>query len=159
MSSIDSSSAFLQIPLRDSSRQYTEFLFDSTVYQYKRTPCGFRNSLSAFVRALKMVLGDDTSEFVVACVDDVLVFSRSYSEHLSHLNIVLSKLTRAGLTVNAFKCRFYQVEVKFLGHKITQTSVSPDPQSIAAIFKYPAPRNQKQLRQFLGTCNFHNSYC
>jgi hypothetical protein len=50
-----------------------------------------------------MVLGDDTSEFVVAYVDDVLLFSRSYSEHLSHLNIVPSKLTRAGLTVNALK--------------------------------------------------------
>jgi hypothetical protein len=101
-------------------------------------PYGFRNSLPAFVRALKMVLGDDPSEFVVAYVDDVLVFSRSYLEHLSRLNIVLSKLTRAGLTVNAFKCRFCQAEVKFLGHKITQTSVSPDPQRIAAIFYIPS---------------------
>jgi hypothetical protein len=53
-----------------------------------------------------MVLGDDTSHFVVAYVDYFLIFSRSYLEHLSHLNIVLSKLTRAGLTINAFKCRF-----------------------------------------------------
>jgi hypothetical protein len=105
-----------------------------------------------------MVLGDDTSEFVVAYVDDVLVFSRSYSEHLSHLNIVLSKLTRAGITVNVFKCRLCQAEVKFFGHKISQTSVSPGPQRIDAILKYPAPRNKKQLRLFLGTCNFHSRF-
>jgi hypothetical protein len=156
MSSIDSSSAFLQIPLRDSSRQYTAFIFDPTVYQYNRTPYVFRNSLSAFVRALRMVLGDDTSEFVVAYVDDVLVFSRPYSENLSHLNTVLTKLTRAGLTVNAFKCCSCQAEVKFLGHKIPRPVSGP--QRIAAIFKYPAPRNKKQLRLFLGTCNFHSRF-
>jgi hypothetical protein len=95
MTSIDLSSAFLQIPLKKQSRQYTAFLFESTVYQYKRTPYRFKNSLSAFVRALKLVLGDDTSSFAVAYVDDVLVYSRSYSEHISHLNLVLKTLASA----------------------------------------------------------------
>lgn len=158
MTSIDLSSAFLQIPLKKKSRQYTAFLFDSTVYQYKRVPYGFRNSLSAFVRALKLVLDCDSSEFVIAYVDDVLVHSRMFAEHMAHLNLVLSKVTNAGFTVNASKCRFCQTEVTFLGHKINQLGVSPDPQRIAAILNYPAPRNQKQLRQFLGTCNFHSKF-
>jgi hypothetical protein len=92
MTSIDLSSAFLQIPLKEQSRQYTAFLLESTVYQYKRVPYGFRNSLSAFVRALKLVLDCDSSDFVVSYVDDVLVHSRSFHEHMAHLNIVLNKL-------------------------------------------------------------------
>jgi hypothetical protein len=56
MSSIDLSSAYLQVELLEKSRKYTAFLFDSTVYQYKPVPCGFKNSLSAFVRALKVAL-------------------------------------------------------------------------------------------------------
>jgi hypothetical protein len=128
------------------------------VWQYKRTLYGYKNSLSAFIRALQLMLGGDTAEFVVAYVDDVLIYSKDFFEHMSHLELVLKRLTSAGFTVNASKSRFCQAEVKFLGHRINQYSVSPDPERIAAILKYPAPRNQKQLRQFLGTCNFHSKF-
>jgi hypothetical protein len=64
MTSLDLSSAYLQIELHEESRKYTAFLFDSTVYQYKRVSYGFRNSLSAFVRALKLALGGRTEGFV-----------------------------------------------------------------------------------------------
>jgi hypothetical protein len=158
MTSIDLSKAFLQLPLKKSSRPYTAFLFDSTVYQYKRAPYGFRNSLSGFVRALKLALGNETSEFVVYYVDDILIHSRSFNEHLRHIDIVMHKLTQAGFTVNAAKCQFCQTEITFLGHRITQTGVSADPARVEAILNYPPPRNQKQLRQFLGTCNFHHRF-
>jgi hypothetical protein len=74
---IDLSSAFLQIPLKKESRPYTAFLFESTVYQYKRTPYGYKNSMSAFIRALQLVPGGDTSGFVVANIDDVLGYFRT----------------------------------------------------------------------------------
>jgi hypothetical protein len=77
MTTFDFRSAYLQIPLHKDSRKYTAFLFDATVCQYKRTPYGFRNSLSAFVRALKLTLGSDTESFVVFYVDDVLLCMRS----------------------------------------------------------------------------------
>jgi hypothetical protein len=67
ISAIDISSAFLQVELEPSSRKYTAFLFESQVYQFTRTPYGFKNSLSAFVRAL----GTDTQEFVLSYVDDL----------------------------------------------------------------------------------------
>jgi transposase InsO family protein len=158
MTSIDLSSAFHQIKLDEASRKYTAFLFDSTVYQYKRTPYGFRNSLSAFIRALKLVLGKGIESFVVFYVDDLLIFSPTFEEHLRHIDMVIGKLTKAGFTINAAKCRFCQTEVKFLGHRINQTGVSADSDRVAAIRKYPVPRNAKQLRQFLGTCNFHNRF-
>jgi hypothetical protein len=118
MSTLDLTSAYLQIPLHRDSRKYTAFLFVSTVYQYTRTQYGFRNSLSAFVRALKLALGGETDEFVVFYVDDVLVFFRSFQEHLRHLDVVLGKLARAGFTLNATKCRYCQKEIRFLGHRI-----------------------------------------
>jgi hypothetical protein len=90
--------------------------------------------------------------------DDVLIFYKNFNEHVSRLNLVLKRLTGAGFTVNASKCRFCQAEVTFLGHKINQTCVSPDPQRIAAIFRYPTHRNQKTLRQLLGVCNFHSNF-
>jgi hypothetical protein len=128
------------------------------VYQFKRVPYGFKNSLSAFVRALKVTLGNETDEFVVFYVEDLIIKSKSFEDHLIHLDYVLGKLTRAGFNVNAAKCRFCQKEIKFLGHRITNMGVSADSGRIEAILKYPAPRNMKQLRQLLGTCNFDSTF-
>jgi hypothetical protein len=110
------------------------------------------------MRALKMVLGEDTCEYTVSYVDDIVVFSRNLGEHMQHLDTILGRLTRAGFNINASKYKFCQKKISFLGHEISQTGVSADPQRTAAILNYPVPRNQKELRQFLGTCNFHRRF-
>jgi hypothetical protein len=158
ISSIDLNSAFLQVELHEDSRKYTAFFYDSVVYQYKRVPYGFKNSLPAFMRALRLALGEGNESFVLAYVDDILVYSRTFEEHLKHLDIVIGKLTQAGFTINIAKCKFCIKEIKFLGHVISPTGVAADPTRIDAILNYPSPKNQKQLRQFLGTCNFHNRF-
>jgi hypothetical protein len=118
ITSIDLSSAFLQIGLKKESRKYTYFLFDSQLYQFTRCPYGLRNSLSAFVRALQLTLGSDTCDYALAYVDDITVYSPTFKLHLKHLDTVLGRLTRAGFTVNAGKCKFYKTEISFLGHVI-----------------------------------------
>jgi hypothetical protein len=158
LTSLDLSSAFHQIQLDEESRQFTAFLFDSTVYQFKRVPYGFKNALPAFIRAIKLALGGSSLNYVVFYVYDILIYSKTFDEHMMHIDTVLGKLTEAGFTINAYKCRFCREEVKFLGHRINRTGVSADPDRIAAILSYPAPRNVKQLRQFLGTCNFHRRF-
>ena len=159
ITSLDLSSAFLQVPLKETSRQWTAFQFQSKVYQFKTVPYGFKNSLSAFIRALEKVLGDDEiNNNLVMYVDDLLVHSSTFSEHLQHIDAVLHKLTTAGFTVNAAKCQFCKPEVKFLGHIISDKTVRPDKERIEAILRYPAPKNQRQLRKFLGVCNFHQQF-
>jgi hypothetical protein len=71
---------------------------------------------------------------------------------------VLGKLTTAGFTINIDKCEFCKQEIKFLSHVISDKQVKVDPERITAILNYPAPRNQKQLRQFLGSCNYHHRF-
>jgi transposase InsO family protein len=158
ISSLDLISAFLQIPLEESSRKWTAFQFEGQTLQFTRTPFGFRNSLASFIRALTHVLGTDSTEYVLHYVDDILIYSKTYEDHLKHLDAVLGKLTNAGFTINLDKCVFGKQEVKFLGHVISDRQVKVDPDRVAAILKYPAPRNQKQLRQFLGTCNYHHRF-
>jgi hypothetical protein len=98
MSSIDLSSAYLQAELHEESRKCTAFLFDSTVHQFKRVPYGFKNSLSAFIRALKLALGRGSENYVVFYVDDILVYSRTFEEHLSHLYEVIRRITNVRLS-------------------------------------------------------------
>jgi hypothetical protein len=76
------------------------------VYQFKRVPYGFKNSLSAFIKALKLALGKDTESYVTFYVDDIIVHSRTFEEHLIHLNTVIGQLCKAGFTINASKCQF-----------------------------------------------------
>jgi hypothetical protein len=91
-------------------------------------------------------------------VDDLLVHSSTFADHLIHLDTVLRKLTAAGFTINATKCQFCKSEIKFLGHIVSDRTVKPDKERIEAILKYPAPKNQRQLRKFLGVCNFHQQF-
>jgi hypothetical protein len=158
ISSIAISSAFLQIELAPESRRYTAFLFESQVYQFTRTPYGFRNSSSSFVRALQSTLGSETTRFALCYVDDITVFSQTYELHPRHLETVIGKLTGAGFTINAVKCNFCKPEIAFLGHVISDGGVFPDPGRIAAILNYPAPKNQRESRQFLGVCNYHHRF-
>jgi hypothetical protein len=125
------------------------------VYQFTRVPHGFKNSLPEFVRALKLPLSESTEKNILFYIDDILVHSKTFEEHLRHLDTALGKLTNAGFTINAAKCRFSRERVKFLGRHINRTGVSADPDRVDAILNYQAPRNSKQLRQFIGTCNFH----
>jgi len=157
MESLYLTSAFLQIPLEASSRKYTAFLFDTNIYQFQRVPFGTKNSLAPLVRGLRKV-GSVVSSFRACYVDDIVIFSKTSEEHLRHINLILNKLTTAGFTINALKCKFCRPQMNFLGHVIGPEATSADPQRITAILSYPAPRNQRQLRQFPDTCGSHYKF-
>jgi hypothetical protein len=91
-------------------------------------------------------------------VDDIVIFSKTFEEHLRHIGLIVKKLTTAGFTINALKCRFCQPQMNFLGQVIGAEAISADPQRITAMLSYPAPRNQKQMRKFLGICGFHRKF-
>ena len=154
MKSLDLTAAFLQIPLEASSRKYTAFLFDTNVYKFQCVPFGTKHSLAAFVRGLRKVLGSGVNSFCACYVDDIVIFSKTFEEHLRHINLIFNKLTPAVFTINALKCKFCQPQMNFLGHAIGPEAISADPQRIAAILSSPAPRNKKKCDNFLGLADF-----
>lgn len=83
------------------------------------------------------------------CYVDITVQSSTYELHLEHLKTVFGRLTAAGFTINAGKCNFCRTEI---------CPLAPDRQRIKAVLSYPAPKNQRQLRQFLGVCNYHHRF-
>ena len=158
ITSLDLSSAFLQIPLEKSSRQWSAFQFESNVYQFTTVPYGFKYSLAAFIGALEKVLGDcGLNNNMVMYVDDLLIHSSTFTEHLYRFDLVLDKLTSAGFTVNAAKCQFCKPEIKFLGHIISD-GVKANRERTEVILSYSVPKNQRQLRKFFGICDFHQQF-
>jgi hypothetical protein len=159
ITSVDLSSAFLQVALKETSRKWTAFQFQGNFYQFTSNPYGYKNSLAAFIRALEKLLRlDELTNHVVTYVDVLLIHSATFSDHLYHIDRVLERVTTAGFPVKAAKSNFCKPEIKFLGHIVSDKTVTADPERIAAILRYPAPKNQKQLRQFIGICNFHQKF-
>jgi hypothetical protein len=105
-----------------------------------------------------MTLGTDTSGFALSYVDDLVVYSPTFDHHLRHLETVIGRFTKAGFTINATKCSFCRTEITFLGHVISNGGVTPHPKRIEAILNYPRPKNVRQLKQFLGVCNYHHRF-
>jgi hypothetical protein len=123
ISSIDLNNAFLQIPLEESSRIWTEFHFEGQTYQFTRVPFGFRNSLASFIRALQLVLGSDSTGYVLNYVDDISVSSKTHQEHVKHLDAVRGKFTTAGFIISIDKCDCCKQEIKFLSHVTPHSTV------------------------------------
>jgi hypothetical protein len=87
---------------------------------------------------------------VLVYIDDIVVFAKTQAEHDQIVARVLKALADAGFTVNKAKCSFSQTRIKFLGHVIENGKILPDPEKIEAIRNFPVPKNQKELRAYIG---------
>jgi hypothetical protein len=116
-------------------------------------PFGLSNAAQNFQRLMDLLFRD--FPFIFIYLDDMLIFSRSRSEHLSHLDTVLAVLAENGLHINPAKCQFAQPEVDFLGHHVTVSGLSPIASHTQPILDFPTPSDVKTLQKFLGMLNFY----
>ena len=91
-------------------------------------------------------------------LDDILIFSETFEEHISRLEAVFSRLKQHGLKLKASKCEFFKTSVRYLGHVVSDTGVETDPDKIAALSSWPEPTNVKQLRSFLGFTGYYRRF-
>lgn len=110
---------FFQIPLEKESRQYTAFVLEGKAYHFCRIPFGIKTASDGFVRAMNNDLRDELADFPTIYVDDVLITSKSFPEHLVHLDIFFTKIGKAGLTLELSKFFWCNDNVKFLGFILT----------------------------------------
>ena len=156
MSTLDLTSSFWQIALSEKYRKYTAFMVNGHVYEFCVIPFGLKVSTPALLRGLDRELM--YLKFLLRFVDDMLCLSKSIEEHFIHLNILLEKLIKCGITLNFDKCHFAQIETKFLGHVLTPRGIYQDPEKLEKIRNFQRPRNLKQLQSFLGFLNFYSKF-
>ena len=104
-----------------------------------------------------MLQGINGKEAVVY-LDDILIFSRTIEEHWDRLDNVLNRIQIAGLRINPEKCFMLKSEVKFLGHIISSKGIKTDQTKIEAVQKFERPKCVKNLRSFLGLCNYYRKF-
>ncbi|VEN53305.1 unnamed protein product [Callosobruchus maculatus] len=158
LSTLDLTASYWQIEIKEDDRKFTGFLYDNETYVFKVLPFGLSTSVASLIKAVKEILGPQSEGFVSAYVDDLLINSDNFEEHLKHLEFVLQKLKERNVTVKLRKCMFVRSEVPYLGHIISGEGVRMDPDRIRAIQEFPTPRNIRDLRGFLGLVNFERRF-
>ena len=121
-------------------------------------PFGVCNALATFQSLMEVFLAGILWKSCFAYIDDVLVCSQTFEEHLVHLGQVLSRLCQAGLRLKAKKCLFLREEVPYLGHVVTPGGIKPDPAKTEKMKSYPAPMDVGQVRQFLGLASYYRRF-
>lgn len=158
-SSTDLTSSFWHVPIHEDDQKFVGFKHRNLTYVWCRTPFGLRNSGASLIRAVEEIFKDDFKRGIMIYVDDILCAAETFQEHLEQLEYVFSKLEKAGFTIKLSKSKFGRTDIQFLGHIISQDGIRPDNNKMQAIREYPVPRNLKQLRGFLGLCNYYNKFC
>ncbi|XP_071948803.1 uncharacterized protein [Antedon mediterranea] len=157
-STLDLSHGFFQIIMADESINKTALRVPWGLYEFVRMPQGLSNSPGTFQRVMEYVLGDMNLTQIVLYLDDILIFSSSFKQHLSRLENVLSRLYKYGLKVKGKKCDFFKTEVTYLGHVISSAGVAVDYGKIEKILTWPTPKSITELKSFLGLSSYYRKF-
>lgn len=157
-STIDLVSGYHQVAVHEKDRHKTAFTTPFGLYEYHRMPFGLCNAPATFQRLMQAVMSDFVFQIVLIYLDDLLVYSSTFHEHLVRLETVFRRLKETGLKIKIEKCHFLQPEVRFLGHQVSSQGVSTDPDKISAVREWPVPGTLKELRSFLGFCSYYRRF-
>ena len=157
VSKFDLLKGFWQVPLTERAKEVSAFVTPDGLFQYKVMPFGMKNSPATFQRLINQVVsglpGCD------AYIDDVIIYSETWEEHLDIMRKLFERLSAAKLTVNLSKCEFGKATVTFLGHVVGQGLVKPIEAKVTAICEFPAPVGKRQLMRFLGMAGYYRKFC
>ena len=156
LSSLDMANAYHHIPMAPEDIPKTAFICEQGLFEYGTLPFGLTNAPSYYSQLMSIVLNG--VENATAYLDDVLIWSKTFEDHLETLAVVFDRIRSAGLKLNRKKCEFFKNEMKYLGHLITTEGLKPDKDKIQVIQDLNPPINVKQVRSFMGMANFFRRY-
>lgn len=155
---IDMARGYFQVPIAEVDRCKTAFMANNKLYQFKVMPLGLANAPSTYSRLMNMVLKGLTWKTCLVYLDDTIIFSKSFEDHLVHLEEVLTRIVNANLKLRPDKCTFAADDVHYLGYVITPYGIKPDPNKVSSIVSLPFPKTPRELVRFLGATRFYQMF-
>ena len=157
-SSIDLNAGYWQIPMNDADKDKTSFITDAGLFRFNVLAFGLTNAPVTFQRYMDAVLAGLKWNILLVYIDDVLIYSKSFEDHLRDLEEVFNRLIEANMQLKPSKCHLFQQKLIYLGHQVSAEGIKPDPRKVQAIKEMPAPINVNEVRSFLGMCGFYRKY-
>jgi len=155
---LDLRSGYWQIILTDRAKRLMGMITQLGTFGWNVLPFGPKNAPAHFQRVMRKVLAQTLEKFALVYIDDIIIFSDSFEDHIKHIKEVFQCLKTANLMVAKDKAHFCLKQVKLLGKVVTGEGMIPDPAIIADVNNFPTPKNAKQVLRFLGLAGVYQNF-
>lgn len=157
-STLDLVSGFHQIQMNPNDVAKTAFITQWGLYEYQRMPFGLKGAPATCQRVVDNIIAGIKYKTALVYMDDCVVFSKTFADHVFDLEEVFTRFAEANLKFKPKKCFFFGSAVAYLGHVVTEDGISPDPEKMEAVARFPAPRNLPELQSFLGLTSYFRKF-
>jgi hypothetical protein len=150
---IDLVSGYWQIPVAEEDVHKTAFICSEGLYEWIRLPMGLSNSPATFQQLMQEVIPPTVqASYALVYMDEIIIHSKTFEDHITHLQDILDRLRDADLHIKPSKVRLARNEVHYLGH--CKEGTKPDPQVVESVVKMAPPTDISELRSFLGLSGY-----
>ncbi|XP_068235246.1 uncharacterized protein [Palaemon carinicauda] len=156
LTQIDLLKGYYQIKLTETAKEISSFITPFGLFSYNVMPFGLANAPATFQRVMSLILQDLEKVFVY--LDDIIIASDTWVNHIQKIKEVFSRLKQHGLTINLAKSNFCKGQVSYLGHRVGSGKVLPHDANISAITSYPVPTTKQELKRFLGMVGYYSKF-
>jgi hypothetical protein len=155
---LDLRSGYHQICMKESDIPKMAFRTHEGHYEFLFMPFGLCNAPSTFQSLMNHVFRPFLHHFVLVFFDDILIYRKTWTDHLTHVDQVLSLLSQHQPFLKHSKCSFGASEVEYLGHLVGKDGVRVDPKKIEAMQDWTHPKTLKSLHEFLGLTGYYRKF-
>jgi len=157
ISTLDLTRGYWQLPMASNSRDKTAFTTPFGLFRFNVMPFGLNGAPATFQRMMESLIRG-MEEFTGGYMDDLVIFSNTWKEHLDHVWLVMERLKEANLTAKPSKCQFGMHECVYLGHIVGNGTVRPEKDKLEAVSTFPQPVTKKQVRAFMGLTGYYRKF-
>jgi hypothetical protein len=154
-SKIDLRSGYHQISIREQDIEKTTFRCHFGHFEFLVMPFGLTNAPATFQSCMNHIFRGQLRKYILVFFDDILIYNKTWDEHLAHLEMVLDIMKTQSLYAKESKCEFGMREILYLGHIISGQGVQVHQKKIRAIVDWPTPKNLTELRGFFRLCSYY----
>lgn len=155
---LDLAQGYHQVKMHPDHCEKTAFSTDKGHFEFLRVPFGLKGAPATFQRLMNTVLAGLSGLKAFVYLDGIIIYANSITDHSDKLQAVFDRLRTFNLKLQPSKCSFMRKEVNYLGHVITDQGVKPNPQKIQCVLNFPVPKNEKEVKSFLGLSGYYRRF-
>ena len=159
---LDMRKGYHQLDIEEEHKPLTAFTVGPLgFFEYNRLPLGLSNAPATYQRLMEQLFQNicpGTSKFFQIYLDDIIIVSKSFQEHIEHLTKVFERIQSAGMKLSPNKCHLFREQVRYVGHIVSSDGIAADPDKVEKVRNWPTPTDAEETRMFLGFSGYYRRF-